>query len=739
VLPWPQVLGYSHGLMSHRHFPCARPLSPLALPVLVLALSACAHAPRPVVQPYPALPLPSAVVVVSDEASARGPAVLPHTRLLAALGVPVRTATVARLEDEGLAGEGSVVLLTAPAAVTLGPEAQALLLAACTRGTVLVVEGLAPVAAAAGVTAGPELEVRYARARGYEENPIEWSPVAQVTTLTSPAGAELLEVAAPGGQPLAVSVARGKGRVIVLATALDVDGGRGYGRYPFLPQTLLEAGLRLPVRSPRLDALFDHGYREEADLEALAQRWDGLGIRSVHVGAWDFWEEDAELDAYLRRLITAAHRRGILVYSWLELPHVSPKFWADHPAWREKTGTNADAALDWRLLMNLRNPDCARAVHAGLEDLIARFDWDGITVSELYFESPSGALSPPTMTPYNADVRREYRARSGLDPLDFLDQRSPHFWKTDPTAWKQFVDWRVDLERQLNEEYLVHLEEIRRRSRPDLGVALLFVDNLYDTRMRENIGADVTVILPLLDKYDFTLIIEDPGTLWQLGPERYSELASAYARLTPHMDRLAVDINIVDRGQPVFPTVRQTGGELAQLLHHAGRSFDGVMIYAEQTLLDHDAELVSPALSAGSSLVATASGLEVTTRVPLVYHAPAPLGRVLLDGREWPAVDGADVWLPTGDHVLSVAPAGPARPRLRRLTGLLRDARYAADGALELDYQAEARAFALLDRVPAAVSVDGAPQAGPFAAQLVLPRGSHRVRVTFAASAETGR
>ena len=61
-------------------------------------------------------------------------------------------------------------------------------------------------------------------------------------------------------------------------------------------------------------------------------------------------------------MIEACHRHAILVYAWLELPHVSEKFWADHPAWREKTALGQDAQLDWRKLMNLENPECHRAV-----------------------------------------------------------------------------------------------------------------------------------------------------------------------------------------------------------------------------------------------------------------------------------------------------------------------------------------------------------------------------------------
>ena len=41
----------------------------------------------------------------------------------------------------------------------------------------------------------------------------------------------------------------------------------------------------------------------------------------------------------------ACHRNAILVYAWFELPHVSEKFWEQHPEWREKTALGQDAQV----------------------------------------------------------------------------------------------------------------------------------------------------------------------------------------------------------------------------------------------------------------------------------------------------------------------------------------------------------------------------------------------------------
>ena len=93
-------------------------------------------------------------------------------------------------------------------------------------------------------------------------------------------------------------------------------------------------------------------------------------------------------------MIEICHLHSIQVYAWVELPHVSEKFWTEHPEWRERTGLLGDAHLDWRKLMNLQSRDCFREVERGLRQLASRFDWDGINMAELYFESLEGYRIP---------------------------------------------------------------------------------------------------------------------------------------------------------------------------------------------------------------------------------------------------------------------------------------------------------------------------------------------------------
>ena len=58
---------------------------------------------------------------------------------------------------------------------------------------------------------------------------------------------------------------------------------------------------------------------------------------------------------------------------------------------------------------------------------------------------------------------------------------------------------------------------------------------------------------------------------------------------------LAVDINIVDRYQDVYPTKKQTGVELLELVHAAAASFHQVALYFENSLEKQDLALLPAA------------------------------------------------------------------------------------------------------------------------------------------------
>ena len=544
---------------------------------------------------------------------------------------------------------------------------------------------------------------------------VVWEQAVEAPVYKLPESARIFARERWAGAPLMAGFRRGSGAVLWLAIPA---GERGYERFPYLLAALQDLGLEPPFRSARLWAFFDSAYRARVDLDYFAVRWRAAGIAALHVAAWHFYEPDPERDVWLAHLIATCHREGILVYAWLELPHVSEQFWEDHPEWREKTTVLQDAQLDWRKLMNLTNRDCFRAVSAGVRGLIGRFDWDGVNLAELYFESLEGMNNPSRFTPMNDDFRAAFRAENGFDPIDVFGPRRKDA--------RTFLEFRAERARRIEQEWLEVIESAR-REKPYLDLVLTHVDDRFDTKMRDAIGSDAARVLPLLDRHSFTFMIEDPATIWHLGPQRYAALAERYQALTARRKRLAIDINIVERYQNVYPTKQQTGTELFQLVHQAAASFERVALYSENSLLPPDIPLLPAAAATVSEYGCQGSRITVesATGIGLQWK-----GAAWVDNQPWPVFDDATLWLPPGIHVVSPA-AAYSGPRLLQVNADLKSARLLGRASVEFSYESASRAIALLDRSPVRIQIDGAetPISRAGTATLLLPRGQHVITV----------
>ena len=587
------------------------------------------------------------------------------------------------------------------------------------RGATLILEGESSLAATFGfrrsdsnVKVGSLIDIHQPKL------PIVWEKGLELPVFELPPGARVFTRERWTGTPMVAGFRRGAGAVLWVAVP---PGERGYDRFPYLLQALADLGLAPPFRGSRLWAFFDSAYRSRVDVDYFAARWRKAGIAALHVAAWHFHERSAEPDAWLEKLIAACHREGILVYAWLELPHVSEAFWNEHPEWREKTALQQDAQLDWRRLMNLANPDCFRAAAAGVRQVAERFDWDGMNLAELYFESLEGIGNPARFTPMNGDVRAQFRREHGFDPIELFGARN------DDASRRLFLDYRAGLARRIQEQWIGELESVRRQ-KPHLDLVLTHVDDRFDTGMRDAIGADAGRVLPLLDSHSFTFLIEDPATVWNQAPQRYAAIAERYQPLTAHRDRLAIDLNIVERYQNVYPTKQQTGTELFQLVHSATMNFPRVALYFENSLAPADLPLL-PAASAAVTRVETIGNKLVVDSAAGV--GVAWTGEAMVNGQAWPAADSGVVWLPAGPHAIEAAPPN-AGPHLLRLNGELKAARRVGARGLEFSYRSASRAIAVLDRTPRSLQVDGADEAPVLAgpATLLLPRGQHVVTLT---------
>ena len=615
---------------------------------------------------------------------------------------------------------GTADIYVAPPNAPASPDWRAKVM----NGAAVILEGGSPLAGEFGFLAGTGTVSCIHIVDQHNPNlPVIWESAVNIPRYQVPPDARIFAKERWTGAPVIAGYRLGAGAVLWIATS---PGASGYERFPWLTQALADLGFGPSFRSSRLWAFFDDSYRSRADPDYLALRWRKAGIAALHVASWHFFDADPDADPahdqYLQKLIAACHRRGILVYAWVELPHVSDAFWNAHPEWREKTALLQDAQLDWRKLMNLQNPDCVRAIQAGLRAMMRRFDWDGVNLAELYFESLEGAGNPARFAPMNSDVRTMFRARFGWDPIEIWGQRK------DAASLGQFLNFRAELAGKMQSDWLRFAAQLQ-SLHPGLDLVLTHVDDRFDTGMKDAIGADAARVLPLLDTQPFSFLIEDPATVWNLGPQRYPEIAKRYAALTPHRDRLAIDINIVDRYQDVYPTRQQTGTELLELVHMASIAFPRVALYFENSILKPDLPLLSAAAATVTRYSRERQGISVAS--PEDFELVWSGGGATVDGKSWPLITAEAVHLPAGDHLVQPAPArtGISITDLNAtLLSASADAKHAA-----FSYSSNSRAIVQFDRTPASITLDGRA----FTVECVedskcvvlLPGGKHAVTV----------
>jgi hypothetical protein len=605
------------------------------------------------------------------------------------------------------------------ARVVVAPEGSAV--TPIKDGAILILEGDSALASSYGFhEASQRVSVRSVEDLRSPKLAIIWEQALDLPVFEIPKKATVFARERRQKAPLMAGFRRGDGGAVLWIASSP--GVLGYERFPYLPQALVDLGLDPPFRARNLWAFFDSSYRTRVDLDYMAPKWRAAGIAAIQVAAWHYWESNPASDDYLRRLIEACHRNAILVYAWIELPHVSEKFWTDHPEWREKTALLQDAQLDWRKLMNLAHSEASNAVAAGMRTLLNRFDWDGVNLAELYFESLEGQENPARFTPMNDDVRNDFLKSAGFDPIELFNEKSPHFRLKDSAGLKQFIDFRADLAQHQQTEWIGNIEQIR-RTKPGLDLVLTHVDDRFDGSMREKIGADAARVLPLLSEHDFTFLIEDPATIWNLGPQRYSQIAERYRPLTPRQNKLAIDINVVERYQDVYPAKRQTGTELFELVHQAAMSFPRVALYFESSIASADLPLLAASAAAVERIETSGDKLMVHSRNSTGIRWTGP---ALVDGKLWPVANDETVWLPVGSHSVQTAPKSPIL-RLLDFNGELISAS-ALDDSIAFGYRSSAQALAVVERAPKRVEIDG--EEAHVAIQnnvLTLPRGQHLV------------
>jgi uncharacterized protein YdaL len=657
------------------------------------------------------------------------------------VGLDVEKIDPAHFTDDALGTFGLLVIPHA-AAISLPADTVRRVMKAVKGGITLVTDGDNPLAGELGLQLGDPFQVGSLEDHLFVGSDTHWSDRPSVPWISSPPADQLTVYYSDRDEqrPLVVGGNYGAGHYLYFAPLFDPLTGKGYGRFPSLPQLLVnEYGFSPLLRGRQAEAYFDPGYRQAVSIEVLAKMWRRFGIRAVHAAAWTFYDKYVYDYA---RLVQVCHQNGILVYAWFEWPEVSQRFWDHHPEWREKTGLGTDAHVDWRYLMNFQDPQCLKAVLGDVKKFLNDYDWDGVDVGEFGFESLEGPGNAGTFTPLNRQARDEFQKASGFDPIELFQRGSAHFWEDHPDDMAAFYKYRQDTNLRLTHTLLRALEEQRREQNRPWEIIVTALDTLQHPELANYLGIDMLRLLNVLKEHHATLQVEDPAGDWMLPPDRYRKMGKIYNALQLPNSYL-IDINVLPvhpYTQHGFATARPTGVELLQLWHAAASQTPRVCFYSESSVLEQDWELLPYAMAADATVRKEGDTWVINTPHTALLELGRSARQVKLDGEPWYAAEKGDIWIPPGEHTLTVARAkhslidtAELQTRLISITGELLGSQRITRG-LEVEYQSPTRCALLFNKSPYKMQIDGKAVKLPVSRgddgfTILAPPGQHRLSV----------
>lgn len=535
------------------------------------------------------------------------------------------------------------------------------------------------------------------------------------------------------GQPVVLAGRYGAGAFLYTALSLNPEPLHLYDTLPFLLHAVVTALAVHPICAAQgLEYYMDWGFYLGVAPEQLIDRLAAEGVNHVHLSAW---YDTTEFALFAYRFIAAAHARGIGVVSWFEFPMVSEPFWRQHPQWHEVTADGKDAPVAWRYHMALEDPACLEAVKAYMMNKLLTFDWDGVDIAELYFESPYPAWEHPELaTPYYPAFRQQFREKYGADPLDIVNPSAENSWKKRPDLYQQWVAFRQDaLTRVL--AGLLQQVALCQQQKPQLGASVTIMDPLMDPAIRERLAIDLDSQLALRKIVPFTVQVEDPFLIWPLGPKRFVTLGEKYAARLGAETPFIININVIDRWQGT-PMKRPAGLELLDWVHAAATHAAAVSLYAYNTVLPEDGELLPAVLASTATFnEGTRGGVKYQANRQCTWQVDTRGMGATLDGKSWPCLSARGVLLPSGVHTISLTPRvmeTPA-PRIEAISGTLLFASE-RDGGVEVRYRSALCCYITVNWSPTHLTVDGQETpitilGAPTRSVLALPLGTHTVLI----------
>lgn len=592
-----------------------------------------------------------------------------------------------------------------------------------------------------------EIKVHDVRDNFYPQQHIVWKMAQPVKKLEVTDNDEIFCQDAASGMPMAIGRNYGEGKIIYFTTLFDPYSTLGYSMYPFaLDYARRFFAVNPVVRKENLDYYFDPGLRQTTSVENLVKIWVKQGVRYIHVSGW---HQYPKYDYDYARLIKLCHENGILVYAWIEPPQVSQKFWQNHPEWREKNYIGKDVRASWRYPVALTDKKCLAAATKEYINLLTKFDFDGVNLAELYFESDNGFENPEKFMPMHASAKAEFKSRYKFDLPEIFNASSSFYWMKNINARKAVIQYRVNKIKELHESILSAIYKSMAK-KPGFDVILTFMDSYESPEMTEFVGINSDVMIALQKKFGCRLQVEDPESRWNDSPDRYKQLGDKYTSQIHDRNKILLDLNIMqfrksDKILP-FPTLTQTGIESYHLINSSSLGAPRYTIYCEGSVNPQDMPWFMYASATDVKMQITADGYSVESPSSFVLRLPSTQKIITVDGKQIIGQRDNAFFIAAGKHTININDAGlpgfstvQIQPEILTCSGNVTELAYDMR-KVTFTYESDMITIASFNQAPAQVFVDGKEikdievMKGNDCYSIKLPNGTHSVKVIMGSS-----
>lgn len=643
--------------------------------------------------------------------------------IFALAGVDVQKKDIREFSE--IAPEFNLLILPSESGALLDSSQIEIIVDAIRKGDIsLITSGFTPITDELGIERMPDqVEVRSVIDTSYPNVEITWEKSESVPFFESPGDAVFIYMDRVTKTPLVISSSLGNGKYIFLSTPLDKESTAGSTRFPYFLFHVFRHLKFFPlIRGTNVEVFFNPGEREKIAIEDLVKFWHRSGVRIIHVAGWQVfpgWTYDYD------RLIRLAHTNAMLVYVWLEPPYVHEKFWEEHPEWREKNAFGEDVVVSWRKPMALSDPKVLHAVLEEWRTLLERFDWDGVMINRLGFESEDDEQDSETYTPFHPSVRKQFLRESGFDPIELFDPASGNYWKKNPDALQKFKNFRSLLARSYIESLLKMLSGIRKSGRDYLELIITHEEQRPDS------GIELKTLLDFKRKY---------GTKLQLIPSAENQ----WVMPGEEFDLVQLSISPSQSGSafhPLAPTQYPTGIGLYNLLRKFINNSQRCTLFSENSLYDVDTQMLPVLLASATSQRWSKEGFFVQSSNPgEIVFSDKTLKSLSIDGTPAGSFYQNRLLLPVGKH--TICPSNNRKESRNRLKSTARLVDCSADllrseitrRGITVDYRTDKRAVLVINEKPLSVYLNDKrikvkPEKGLRGWAITLPPGQHSAAI----------